>query len=142
MRDERIVRTRLCNHEALPQLLRDRGLLRFRVISDPKTLTDPHDDGHERILPSPPGDHGIAAAMSDPTVEELLEELQDLLAGIPAEARPVVIKLAMQHVLHRHEQLMPLAPTGVEKEQIEMASWDLRAQLAAFKRESAEEPPE
>lgn len=58
--------------------------------------------------------------MSDPTVEELLEELQDLLAGIPAEARPVVIKLAMQHVRHRHEQLMPLAPTGVEKEQIEM----------------------
>jgi hypothetical protein len=54
--------------------------------------------------------------MSDPTVEELLEELQDLLAGIPPEARPVVIKMAMEHVLHRHEQLMPLAPSGVEKD--------------------------
>ena len=111
-------------------------------MSDPKTLTDPHDDGHERILPGPPGDHGMAAAMSDPTVEELLEELQDLLAGVPPEARPVVIKMAMEHVLHRYEQLMPLAPTGVEKEQIEMAMRDLQAQLAAFTRETGEEPPE
>jgi hypothetical protein len=47
----------------------------------------------------------------------------------------------MEQVIHRYEQLMPLAPTGVEKEQIEMAMRDLRAQLAAFRRESAEEPP-
>jgi hypothetical protein len=80
--------------------------------------------------------------MSDPTVEDLLEDLQDLLAGVPPEARPVVIKMAMEHVIHRYEQLMPLAPTGVEKEQIEMAMRDLRAQLAAFRRETGEEPPE
>jgi hypothetical protein len=36
--------------------------------------------------------------MGDPTVEELLEEWQDLVAGIPPEARPVVIKMAMEHV--------------------------------------------
>jgi DNA-directed RNA polymerase specialized sigma24 family protein len=79
--------------------------------------------------------------MSHPTVEELLEELQDLLAGIPPEARPVVIKMAMEQVLHRCEQLIPLAPTGAVKEQIEMAMRDLQAQLAAFKRESPEDPP-
>jgi hypothetical protein len=39
--------------------------------------------------------------------------------------------MAMGHVLHRYEQLMPLAPSGVEKEQIEMAMRDLRAQLVA-----------
>jgi hypothetical protein len=84
----------------------------------------------------------MAAAMSDPTVEELLEELQDLLAGVPPEARPVVIKMAMEHVIRRYEQLIPLAPSGVEKEQIEMAMRDLRAQLAAFRRETGEAPPE
>jgi hypothetical protein len=40
----------------------------------------------------------MAATMGDPTVEELLEEWQDLVAGIPPEARPVVIKMAMEHV--------------------------------------------
>jgi hypothetical protein len=74
----------------------------------------------------------MAATKSDPTVEELLEELQDLVTGIPPEARPVVIKMAMEHVIHRYEQLMPLAPSGVEKEHIEMAMRDLRAQLAVF----------
>jgi hypothetical protein len=34
----------------------------------------------------------MAADMSDLTVEEILEELQDLLAGVPPEARSIVIK--------------------------------------------------
>jgi hypothetical protein len=38
--------------------------------------------------------------MSDPSTAELLEELQDLLAGFPPEARPAVIKTAMQQVIH------------------------------------------
>jgi hypothetical protein len=50
--------------------------------------------------------------------------------------------MAMEHVIHRYEQLMLLAPSGVEKEQIEMAMRDLLAQLAAFTRETGEEPPE
>ena len=40
----------------------------------------------------------MTAGMSDPTVEELLEELHDLPAGVPPEARPVVIKMAMGQV--------------------------------------------
>jgi hypothetical protein len=40
----------------------------------------------------------------------------------------------LEHFIHRYEQLMPFAPSGVEKEQIEMAMRDLRAQLAAFTR--------
>ena len=77
----------------------------------------------------------------DPTEEELLEDLQDLLVGFQPEMRPVIIRMAMEHVIRRYERLMPLAPTGAEKEQIEMAIRDVQAQLAAFMRESAEEPP-
>jgi hypothetical protein len=84
----------------------------------------------------------MEAAMSDPTEEELLEDLNVLLTGFPPVARPVIIKVAMQHVLHLYEQCMQLEESGAGKEQIEMAMRDLRAQLVAFERECREELPE
>jgi hypothetical protein len=69
-------------------------------------------------------------------------DLNVLLTGFPPEARPVIIKMAMQHVLHLYEQCMQLEESGAEKKQIEMAMRDLRAQLIAFERECREELPE
>jgi hypothetical protein len=81
----------------------------------------------------------VPAVMNDPTAEELVDDLKDLLTGVPPEARSVVIKLAMGQIICRYEQLMLLAPTGAEKEQIELWIRDLRAELAAFERASGEE---